>query len=181
MFERYTEAARRAIYFARTEALARESPEIATADILLGLTYKHYEDGSPFAMLHDRRDELRALLGSPPIKEMPQARDIPLARESKIVLAYAAKEVDLDKQFSLEPHHLLRGIVRGGDSAATLLSNLGWDIETLRSLSKQHRKLFPLKRPSLRRVLKYYRRAIIAAVAVLLVAALIFYLRWQQR
>ena len=38
MFERYTPNARRAIYFARTEALARNSLEIETKDLLLGLT-----------------------------------------------------------------------------------------------------------------------------------------------
>jgi len=182
MFERYTENARRAVYFARVEALARQSTEIATADILLGLTHKLYEEPSPFMMLQDRNDELRTLTGMLPIEKLPEAKDIPLARESKIVLAYAAREADLDRQFSLEPHHLLRGIVRGGDATAKALCGLGWNIETLRDLSRKHRKLFPLKRPRLSRVLKYHRRRLITAVvAALLLIALISYLRWQQR
>jgi hypothetical protein len=182
MFERYTENSRRAIYFARTEALARGSSEIATKDILLGLTYRHYEEGSPFAMLHARRGELQTLVGSPPIEKMPDAKDIPLSRESKIALAYAGMEVDRDKQFSLEPHHLLRGIVRVGDSTAIALINLGWSIEALRALSVENRKLFPPKRPPLRRVLKRYRRLLLQiAIPLALLSALIFYLRWQQR
>jgi hypothetical protein len=189
MFERYTENARRAIFFARAEALARASSEIETKDLLLGLTYKHYEDVSPFAMLRSRRDELRILIGVPPFGKMPEAKDIPLARESKIALAYAAQEVNADKQFSLEPHHLLRGIVRTGDSTALTLIGLGWNIETLRDLSLNHRKLFPPKRPAARRVLKAYlwrlgphRSQIIAlGVVVVSLAAIIFYLRWQQR
>ena len=182
MFERYTENARRTIYFARTEALARGSSEIATKDILLGLTYKHYEELSPFAMLHSKREELRALMGAPTIEKMPEARDIPLARESKIALAYAAREVDGDKQFSLEPHHLLRGLVLVGDSTSVALIGLGWNIEMLRALSRENQRLFPAKRPPLRRVLKLYRPLLLRIVIPLaLLAALIFYLRWQQR
>ena len=189
MFERYTENARRTIYFARTEALARGSSEIETKDILLGLTYKHYEEASPFAILHSRREELRTIMGMQPIDKMPEAKDIPLARESKIALAYAAQEVNLDKQFSLEPHHLLRGIVRTADGTALALADLGWNIETPRALSIENRKLFPPKRPSARRVLKsyvrrfvpYHGQLITLAVVLTVLAAIIFYLRWQQR
>src|ERR1700722_9536490 len=107
MFERYAENSRRAVYFARAEALACGDKEITTKDLLLGLTYKHYEEGSPFTMLHAKRDELRALMGRQPLKWRPENTEIPLAREAKIALAYAAEEVNLDKQFSLGPHHLL--------------------------------------------------------------------------
>jgi hypothetical protein len=130
-------------------------------------------------------------MGVKPIDKIPEAKDIPLARESKIALAYAAQEVNIDKQFSLEPHHLLRGIVRTGDSTALALIGLGWSIETLRALSLENRKLFPPKRPTLRSVLKAYlwrsgsgpyRRQLIAlAVVIAIFAAIIFYLRWQQR
>jgi hypothetical protein len=182
MFERYTENARRAIYFARTEALARDSAEIATKDIVLGLTCKFYEEQSPFAMLNSRQEELRALMGMKPIGKMPEAKDIPLSRDSKLALAYAAEEVNRDRQFSLEPHHLLRGIVRTGDATAVAVISLGWDLETLRTLSAKNRKLYPPKRPPLRRVLQRYRKIILQiAIPLILLAALIFYLRWQQR
>jgi hypothetical protein len=120
---------------------------------------------------------------------MPEAKDIPLTRQSKIALAYAAREVDKDKQFSLEPHHLLRGIVLVGDNTAVALVGLGWDIETLRNMSLTHRKLFPTKRPSMRRILKSHvwaffpssRQLIKFAAALALLLGIIFYLRWQQR
>jgi hypothetical protein len=182
MFERYNENARRAIYFARLEALARNSQDIATKDILLGLTYELYEEGHPFAMLHNRREELRTLMGSPPVEKTPETRNIPLTRDSKITLAYAAVEAKRDRRFSLEPYHLLRGIVCCGDSTAVALKGLGWNIDMLRALSKESQRLFPSKRPPLRRVLKHYRwKLIIATAGFILLAALIFYLRWQQR
>jgi ATP-dependent Clp protease ATP-binding subunit ClpA len=188
MFERYTESARRAIFFARAEALARQASEIGTQDILLGLTYRHYEEASPFAMLHARRDELRTLMGAQPMGKMPEAKNIPLARDSKISLAYAAQEVNADKQFSLEPHHLLRGIVRTGDSTALALMGLGWNLEALRTLSLENRRLFPPKRPSIKRVLRLYvwrltpyQRLAMFAVVAAIFAAILCYLRWQQR
>jgi ATP-dependent Clp protease ATP-binding subunit ClpC len=181
MFERYTEHARRVIYFARTEALARTSPVIDTKDLLLGLTYNLYADGHPFAMLHTRRDELRTLMGSLPIEKMPEAKEIPLSRDSKIALAHAGMEASKDKRFSLEPYHLLRGIVCCGDSTAIALSTLGWNIEMLRVESKKCQQLFPSKRPPLRRILRHYRNPITATIAFTLLASLIAYLQWQQR
>jgi ATP-dependent Clp protease ATP-binding subunit ClpC len=181
MFERYTEHARRVIYFARTEALARTSSAIDTKDLLLGLTYNLYADGHPFAMLHTRRDELRTLMGSLPIEKLPEAKDIPLARDSKRVLAYAAEEVNKDGRFSLEPYHILRGIVRCGDSTAIAIIKIGWNMDMLRVLSKESQKLFPTKRPPLRRILRHYRNPITATIAFTLLASLIAYLQWQQR
>jgi hypothetical protein len=181
MFERYTESARRAVYFARTEALARGAAAIETKDLLLGLTYDLYPDQHPFAVLHARRDELRALMGSLAIEKMPEGRDIPLSKDSKIALAYAAEEINRDKRFSQEPHHLLRGIVRCADSTAVAVGGLGWDIDMLRSLSKESQKLFPPKRPPLRRVLRRYRKLIITTIVLTLFASLIEYLRWQQK
>jgi hypothetical protein len=182
MFERYSENSRRAIYFARTEALARVSAAIGTKDLLLGLTHELYEEGCPFAELHTRRDELRALMNVPPIEKMPEAKDIPLDREAKIALAYAAQEANRGRKFSVMPYDLLCGIVLGGDSTAIALSEHGWDIETIRAKSIESRRLFPPKRPSLRRILKRYRWPIIKVVIPFaLLAALIEYLRWQQR
>jgi len=116
------------------------------------------------------------------MEKMPEKKDIPLERESKIALAYAAQEADKTKQFSVKPYHLLYGIVRGGDSTAILLSEHGWDLETIRAKSIESRRLFPPKRPSLRKILKRYRWPIIKVVIPFaLIAALIEYLRWQQR
>src|SRR5882672_1707608 len=38
MFERYTETARRAIFFARAQSIFRKAPAISVQDLLLGLT-----------------------------------------------------------------------------------------------------------------------------------------------
>lgn len=74
MFERYTERARRVIFFARYEALSRNAPAIETSDLLIGMTYDKHQPDCPFAFLHDRRDEFRKLCGFsyPPMKS-PQS------------------------------------------------------------------------------------------------------------
>lgn len=181
MFERYTEPSRRAIYFARTEALARNSPAIETKDLLLGLAHDPSPEGHPFAMLHTRRDELRTLVGASPVEKMPEAKDLPLSRTCKIALAYATKEANRDKQFSLEPYHLLIGIVLTKDSTAAALNTIGWNPKALRYLSKETQKLFPNKRPPRSAVAKRHRRNLIIATTVFLtLVALITYLRLHQ-
>jgi len=181
MFERYTEEARRVIFFARTEALGRESPVIATNDLLLGLTHRLYPAGRPFETLHARRDELRTHLGVAALEKVPEPKDIPLSRESKMALAYTAQEADSDHGFSIEPHHILRGILRVGDGTAVALTNFGWDIETARDASRKSRRIFPPKRPPLRRILRYYWRRVIFAVILLGIVAVIVYLRSQNQ
>lgn len=181
MFERYTEDARRAIYFARTEALGREASEIGTRELLLGLAYRLYPEGSPFAMLQTRRAELLTLIGAMELAEVPVSRDIPLSRESKVALNEATNEANRERSFSIQPQHLLMGIVRGGDSTAVALIHFGWNLQLLRSLTKESRRLFPPKRPPLPRVLRHYRKHLTAGIALLLFVAIIFYLRWQQR
>lgn len=64
MFERFTERARRAIFHAKYEALARGSNEIEPKDIVLGLTWDPHQPGCPFAKIHDDADELRRLIGT---------------------------------------------------------------------------------------------------------------------
>ena len=105
MFERYTERARRAIYFARDEALRRRSETIETSDLLLGMSREKHQPDCPFSLLYDRRAEFRELCGFPPLSdEKPHPKDIALTNPSKMVLAYAAQEADLDKRFKATGH-----------------------------------------------------------------------------
>jgi len=58
MFERYTEKARRVIFFARYEASQFGSPVIDTEHILLGLVRVHGKTSKMLASLLDRRCRL---------------------------------------------------------------------------------------------------------------------------
>src|SRR5262247_2862995 len=92
MFERYTEGARRVIFFARYEASVYGSPYIETEHLLLGLLREDHA-------LRDHlgagvRDQIRqAIEGrNPPREKVSTSIDLPLSHESKRVLAYANEE-----------------------------------------------------------------------------------------
>ena len=94
MFERYTEKARRVIFFARYEASEFGTSEIATEHILLGIMR---EDKAllrliPKLQFEAVRKQIKAL--SPVLQKIPTSIDLPLAKESKRVLDFAAEEAE---------------------------------------------------------------------------------------
>jgi len=137
MFERYTERARRVIFFARYEASQYGSQTIETEHLLLGL-------------LREDLNVLKGLLIPSPIS-LPQVRDeierhmerrkslstsieVPLSIESKRVLNHAAEEADRLGHKHIGTEHLLLGLVRGENSrASVILRHYGADAATIRS------------------------------------------------
>jgi uncharacterized protein (TIGR02246 family) len=112
MFERYTEQARRVIFFARFEASHYGSRTIETEHLLLGLL----KAGPPPAALREagtpesiRVDvEARITPGEP----FPGSVEVPLSVESKNVLNYAADSAEQLGHSRVEPVHFLLGILR---------------------------------------------------------------------
>lgn len=133
MFQRYTEKARRVIFFARYEASQYASPLIETEHILLGILR---EDGRVARMLPsgavesiraqiDARTELRQK-GSVNI-------DLPLSNASKRVLAYGAEESERLNHRHIGTEHLLMGLFREeGCLAAEILQPFGVGLGQLR-------------------------------------------------
>ena len=96
MFERYTEKARRVIFFARYEALQYGSLVISPEHILLGLMR---EDKTMSARFFPFRSGLtvdairREIEGRIVLREkMPQSAELHLAPETKRILAFAHEE-----------------------------------------------------------------------------------------
>jgi ATP-dependent Clp protease ATP-binding subunit ClpC len=93
MFERYTEKARRVIFFARYEASQFGSPYIETEHLLLGVLREDKSVSTraiPNLDAESFRQEIeRATLTR---KVVPTSVDLPLSNESKRVLHYAAEE-----------------------------------------------------------------------------------------
>src|SRR6516165_4915799 len=93
MFERYTEKARRIIFFARYEASEYGSPYIETEHLLLGLVREdkglvfRFLPGMEFESLRQRIDAKSAAR-----KKIDVSVDLPLSNECERVLAYAAEE-----------------------------------------------------------------------------------------
>jgi hypothetical protein len=100
MFERYTEQARRAIFYARYEASCQPAKEITTAHILIGLTRDTGSRADRVGSLTEHTARLRTELAIPCPPKNTQGRDLMsdmrLNHNSKLALAYAAQEAGLD-------------------------------------------------------------------------------------
>lgn len=148
MFERYTDPAKRIIFFARLEANHRLEDHITPKDILAGLAWESGSRAMRIAPLKENAVLFRSLVGIPhlPISSTPYleiTRDIPLDKDAKMVLAYAASEADRDKEYWVDSDHLLRGLLRIKNPAATALKSIGLDLKTLRTESRNDRNALP--------------------------------------
>jgi ATP-dependent Clp protease ATP-binding subunit ClpC len=91
MFERYTEKARRVIFFARYEASQYGSPYIESEHLLLGILREDKSLTSRFLRSHSSVESIRKRIDSQTTvrKKTSTSVDLPLSDESKRVLAYA--------------------------------------------------------------------------------------------
>jgi ATP-dependent Clp protease ATP-binding subunit ClpC len=135
MFERYTERARRVIFWARYIANQRGSPEIEAEHLLLGLlredmSLAHRFLGSPWAL----EAAWRKVEQSKPVREKPPAaEDLPLSSAGKRVLGFAADEADQLSNKRIGTGHLLLGLLREEKCfAAEILDDRGVRLESTR-------------------------------------------------
>jgi len=137
VFERYTEPARRTIFFARWWALNRKAAEIEPSDIILGAAQEVRRLSEQLRWMNLDRDRLIKMFAEGVVTiEKPNERQLPLSNESKFALAYAAEEAKLDGRYALEVYHLVRGVLRTECAAAKALSDAGYTIEVLREGSR---------------------------------------------
>jgi ATP-dependent Clp protease ATP-binding subunit ClpA len=146
-FERYTDAAKRAIYFARLEANHRDADSITPEHILAGLTWESDSTFAGIAPLKEHTLTLRAQLELPhlPSTSIPYLRDcnIPLNDGGKMALAYAVEEANRDRQYWITCDHLLRGLLRFRNTANHALRETGINLQAVRSAAKLHRRSHP--------------------------------------
>ena len=134
MFERYTEKARRAIFFARYEASQFGSPYIATDHVLLGLLRENKYILVNILRLQDEDTVRREIETRSGKKEKTSTQiDLPLDDESKRVLKYAAEEADRLNHRHIGTEHLLLGLAHEEKSfAAHLLQARGFNPQKFR-------------------------------------------------
>src|SRR5512134_1855187 len=129
MFERYTERARRVVFFARYEASQLGSGAIETEHLLLGLIREGKGLTSHlFAKGHLSMDQIRKdVEGRSPWREkVSTSLEIPLSTESKRVLGHAAEEAERMLHNYIGTEHILLGLMREERStAAVILSEKG--------------------------------------------------------
>ncbi len=134
MFDRYTEKARRAIFFARYEASSFGSPYIETEHILLGLLR---EDKRLFLKLVPAVDYAlireEVAKHSSPGTSVSTSVDLALSNESQRVLAYSAEEAERLNHKHIGTEHLLLALLREKKSpGAQLLEKHGAKLAELR-------------------------------------------------
>ncbi len=135
MFDKYTEKARRVIFFARYEASQFGSPSIESEHLLLGilredkgLVHQYLRSDTS---IEDIRTRIEAHSGKR--KPLPTNQDLPLSKEARRVLTYAEEESHELASATIGTEHLFLGLLRAKSSlAASLLSEHGIKISAVR-------------------------------------------------
>jgi ATP-dependent Clp protease ATP-binding subunit ClpA len=136
MFERYTEPARRVVFFARYEAAELGSSSIGTEHLLLGLI--RLNSGPTARLLRERQvssRNVRAALGggASPYERVSTSVDIPLSPGAQRALAHADEEADAMLHEHVGPEHLLLGLLWVGEGvAAEVLARNGLRLARVR-------------------------------------------------
>ena len=137
MFERYTEKARRVIFFARYEASQVGALQIEAEHILLGLIREDKTISTRFfnraqASVEAIRKDVESRIVLRP--RHPQTIDLPLSLEAKRVLAFSAEESERLGNRHIGTEHLLLGLLREENTlAAEILYERGIRLTDIRS------------------------------------------------
>jgi ATP-dependent Clp protease ATP-binding subunit ClpC len=138
MFERFTERARRVLFFARYEVSERGGMSIETEHLLLGLVREG--NGISARLLTTPPVSAEAIRAeverrSPLRKPVAESVEIPFSEQCRRVLEYSAEEADRLRHSYVGPEHMLIGLLREeGSVAATILRELGLEPETVRGM-----------------------------------------------
>ena len=134
MFERYSEKARRVIFFARYEASEFGSHTIDTEHLLLGILREskwpeHYLGVAALGALRER------IKKETPVKDkIPTSVDIPFSEPARSALSFGADEAERSCQRRIAPEHLLLGLLRVEQTIAhRVLGELGVKLEEARA------------------------------------------------
>jgi ATP-dependent Clp protease ATP-binding subunit ClpA len=114
MFERYTEKARRVIFFARYEASQFGSRCIESEHLLLGIFREDKEIADQFLRSAAAVESIRVQIESQTVsrKKVSTSLDLPLSQESKRILQYGAEEGERLGHKHIGTGHLFLGILR---------------------------------------------------------------------
>src|SRR5579864_978559 len=136
MFERYTEKARRAIFFARYEASQYGSHTIETVHLLLGLVREDHAFARKFLFekggVQSLRDEIESQITRG--ERISTSVEVPLSAECNRIFNLAAEEAERFGSKHVGTEHLLLGTLREQNClAARLLRERGLTVDRLRA------------------------------------------------
>jgi ATP-dependent Clp protease ATP-binding subunit ClpC len=134
IFDRYTETARRAIFFARYEASRYGSEEIDDVELLMGVLTA---DQALASRLEELGFGVAAIRGQlvPTGKTVGTNIDLPLSSTAQQVLMFATDEADRVDSSTIQPSHLLTAIAQmESGRAAEMLAASGLTPDRLRDI-----------------------------------------------
>ena len=147
MFERCTESARRAVYFAHFLAVVSDRQEITSVDLLCSLLF----DGvSRVQAIFQLRDQFPLYKGCPgKYEKAPKPPVLPqLTAESKQILNWTQVEANELRDYWIDTEHVLLGILRVRKcDAAKYLMRTGLTLPDTRKSIKQNRNSRPVYGP----------------------------------
>ena len=135
MFERYTEPARRALFFARFESSQFGSLSIEPEHLLLGIA----REGGPLLAKISPSASVEAIRSA--VDTHAQTREkvstsieIPFSTPTKMALNYCAEEADSLNHEHIGPEHLLLGLLHvDGSMAESILRGQGITLDAARN------------------------------------------------
>ena len=135
MFERFTESARRVLFFARYELSTLGGRTIEPVHLLLGLLRESPEHVvamfTKWNVSPDLRQQLEAQAGTG--EKVATSVEVSFSDSARRVLTFTSEEAERLLDDRIEPHHILLGIIREPDAvAATSLTNYGITLEGAR-------------------------------------------------
>jgi len=137
MFQRYTERARRVIFFARYEASQYGSPYMESEHFLLGLLREDWPLVKQFLGPNSSAAEFRPEIEKQITRRerIPTSVEVPLTDECKKILNLAAEESERLAHEHVGTEHLLLGILGvEGSLAARILRGKGLKLQAIREL-----------------------------------------------
>jgi ATP-dependent Clp protease ATP-binding subunit ClpA len=135
MFEKFTESARRVVFFARYEASAHGVSEIDTPCLLMGILREDRELMGRLApqdeeKLSRLRTEVEGLF-PPGIQKISTTVDMPLSRPAILVLEMAAEHAGRCHSACIEPRHILWGLFQNAGPEVRCMNACGFTVEAV--------------------------------------------------
>ncbi|MFL5640097.1 MAG: Clp protease N-terminal domain-containing protein [Gemmatimonadaceae bacterium] len=142
MFERFTEDARRALFFAREKTVQRNGDSITPEDLLGGIVWatpnviprlgaKAKETMTPT----EKADDFMSRLSHDKTLNAHTRREVPFCQATRLALQAAAEEADELGHNAIRPEHLLLGLLRDESTQAShTLREAGVTLRELRRM-----------------------------------------------
>ena len=142
LFPRFTEAAKRTLFFSRYEAASLGRLEIAPEHVLLGVIRGAGDAArAMFQTAGIDHDDAHAVIASAnaPRQEVIEPVQVPFQQSTKTLFLLAAEEADRLGHEKIATVHVVLALLRDGGVAASYLTGRGMTLDSVRAAAAGHR------------------------------------------